>query len=101
MRELSGLAFLSWLTFRRQILARKSIVARAGGDVGHGHRHLDSRNESTAADDASTALNRQVEFLTNTVVVQLYVSFLLPILVLTYATAAIGGNARIGPWSTP
>lgn len=91
MRELRGLVYLAWLTCRRQAWARKSLVAAVliimltmataiwtqRGDF------LKEANEAVRQ-------TKQFSFMTNTVVVRLFVSFLLPILVLTYATAAIG-----------
>ncbi|MBX3420309.1 MAG: ABC transporter permease [Pirellulaceae bacterium] len=91
MRELAGLVSLSLLTFRRQILARKSFVAAvliamltmATGIWTQRRHHFHEQDELDP-------LIAQLDFMTNTVVVRLFVSFLLPILVLTYATAAIG-----------
>lgn len=91
MAELRGLCYLIWLTFRRQVFARKSIVAGVlivmlTMATAIWTQRIESRVDPEVADPAL----KQLDFLTNTVVVRLFVSFLLPILVLTYATAAIG-----------
>jgi ABC-2 type transport system permease protein len=91
MRELRGLTYLSWLTFRRQILARKSIVAAVLIVLLTMATAIwTQRNESRSAEQGTDLFERQFAFITNTVVVQLFTSFLMPILVLTYATAALG-----------
>lgn len=91
MRELRGLFYLSFLTFRRQIFARKSIVAAVLVIMLTMATAIwTQRNETREGQDAAEIFDRQISFMTNTVVVQLYTSFLLPILVLTYATAAVG-----------
>lgn len=113
--ELRGLAYLAWLTFRRQVFARKSIVAsvliimltmataiwtqrvesraqREVADATVAQTEASSQDNSSLEEESQVAdaSNLQIDFLTNIVIVRLFVSFLLPILVLTYATAAIG-----------
>lgn len=89
--ELRGLLYLAWLTFRRQVFARKSVVAGVlvvmlTMATAIWTQRVEARSQAREVDSAL----EQIDFLTNTVVVRLFVSFLLPILVLTYATAAIG-----------
>jgi hypothetical protein len=91
MRELRGLIYLSFLIFRRQIFSRKSIVAAVLVIMLTMATAIwTQRFEVREGQTADQIFDRQFAFMTNTVVVQLYTAFLLPILVLTYATAAIG-----------
>lgn len=90
MREVRGLLYLSWLTFRRQLLARKTLIAivliglLCLATVVWAQRILPRIEES--ADPKESAVSKFSEI----VVMPIYLGFLLPILCLIYATAALG-----------
>jgi len=74
MAELRGLSFVAWLTFRRQVFARKSIVAGVlivmlTMATAIWSQRMESRYDPEIADQAM----KQIDFLTNTVVVRLFV----------------------------
>lgn len=89
MRELRGLAFLGWLTFRRQLAARKTAIAIVllgmlclATIVWSRHFHNRFHGE-----DASQQI---VRLFAQAVIMPVYVTGLLPVLSLIYATAALG-----------
>ena len=93
MRELRGLAFLSWLTFRRQLAGYKSLVAfLLIGTIClltlfYARRHFPG---ASAESFDEGEMRDQVARFTRRIVMLIYVRFLLPILGLIYATAALG-----------
>lgn len=89
MREFRGLAFLAWLTFRRQLLARKTAIALVLiGLLGLATIVWTERFLPRVENDAKPYVG--VYRFTEIIVMSIYISFLLPVLTLIYATSAIG-----------
>lgn len=87
MRELRGLAFVSFLTLRRQLFAKKSLVA--GVLIALMSLASLAWTMRRGAMLADRPKRLALEF-SNDVIMQVFVSFLVPIFCLMYATAAIG-----------
>lgn len=114
MREWRGLAFLAWLTFERQLATRKTLLAiglltmlvlvtilwarrSPPGElpVSRGTRNQGSATASRQQGDQTPTdpkrlSERRVGRFINRVVMPFYIGFLLPILCLIHATAALG-----------
>lgn len=90
MRELRALTHLAWLTLRRQLTGRKTLIAVMLVGLLCLATIVWSRRHGVAADAPAIARDRATAQFTQQIILPLYVSFLLPILTLTYATAAVG-----------
>lgn len=90
MRELRGLTFLAWLTFVRQLFARKTIIAivlivlLSLATVAWGRRF------HVAVDVEPERFREAMNGFTDLIIMPIFTSFLLPILAVIYATAALG-----------
>lgn len=90
MSEFRGLAYLSLLTFQRQLAARKTFIAVALiGLASLGTTAWSRRSFARVAGDEEL-LQQALNKFADEVFMPIFVSFLLPLLALIYATAAIG-----------
>lgn len=90
MREIRGLAFLVWLTLKRQATGKKAYVVGSLIVVLSLVAVLWARRNGVSADASTADFNRAVAKWTSQVVLPVYVSFILPIVAVVYATGAFG-----------
>jgi ABC-2 type transport system permease protein len=90
VRELRGLTYLSWLTFRRQLIARKSLIAIiligliCLATIVWTQKALPRIPADAPPEDGPISKFSEI------IVMPIYLGFILPILCLIYATAALG-----------
>lgn len=90
MRQWRGLTYLTWLTFRRQLAARKTVVALVLILLCALATLAWSRTFRLPPDADPARVTKAMNGFVEAILMPLFVSFLLPILALIYATAAIG-----------
>lgn len=89
MREFRGLAFLVWLTLQRQATGRKAVVAGVLLAMLSLVAVLWARRNGLELGASEVDRNKALQRYTSQLVLPVYVSFLLPILAMIYATGAI------------
>lgn len=95
MRQLRGLVYLAWLTTRRQIFAKKSLLVAGLLGTLCLVIILYVRKHHPGPDAAPEQLNEEIVDFIERIIMGVYVSFLLPIVMVVYATAAFGEEREL------
>ncbi|MGL5095588.1 MAG: ABC transporter permease subunit, partial [Planctomycetia bacterium] len=88
MNEARGLSYLSWLTFRRQALGRKSLIVVVLVVMACLVTTLWAQRTAERQPDLKEKV--RLQRFTDRVVLPVFVGFVLPIVALVYAAAALG-----------
>jgi ABC-2 type transport system permease protein len=90
VREFRGLSYLAWITFRRQLFARKTGIAVVLIVMAALATLVWARRGMPRIDDDDVNVPVGVTRFVRMIIMPIYISFLLPVLSLIYAASAIG-----------